>query len=329
MPAMIRRMLAAVALAIGCAASTAGDVAAVDDYTLPFFDPGVRLAYGVDRDATICRQIDWSGRTWADCATHYGYVYDNHTGMDYPMPIASPIAAARAGTVVDLFEGYATQQFGTYGNFVLISHADGRRTLYYHLAQNGVRVTVGQTVVAGQWIADSGCSGQCYGAHLHFEMQKPADGGRFTAIDPIAEQRFTTNPGRVPFLAAYVGENDPGIVVIPLGRTMTHWVEFRNAGGRTWRTTTPIGRLLLATWDPALHTSRYRAADWPSGTVPTALDQAAVAPGGVGRFTFGLRGASVGSGQESYNLLANSLRWFDHDALGAFYVPIIVTKVLQ
>jgi hypothetical protein len=325
---MIRRLLAAAALAIGCSAAVSGTTLAVDDYTLPFYDAGVRLSYGVDRDARSCQQLDWSGRRWSDCATHYGYVYDNHTGMDYPMAVVSPVAAARDGTVVDLFEGYGTQQFGTYGNFVLLAHADGRRTLYYHLALNGVRVSVGQAVRAGKWIADSGCSGQCYGAHLHFEMQAQS-GGRWGAVDPIAEQRFTTNPGRVPFLATYVGENDPGTVVIPLGRTVTHWVEFRNAGGRTWLRDGSTGRLLLATWGPPLHASPYRAADWLSATVPTAVDQAAVAPGAVGRFTFGLRGMSVGSGSEAYNLLSNSLRWFDHAALGAFYVPVIVTKILQ
>lgn len=325
---MMRRLLAAAALAIGCSAAAAGTALGADDYTLPFYDPGIHLSYGVDRDARLCQQLAWSGRAWSDCATHYGYVYDNHTGMDYPMAVSSPVAAARDGTVVDLFEGYGTQQFGTYGNFVLLAHPDGRRTLYYHLAQNGVRVSVGQAVRAGQWIADSGCSGQCYGAHLHFEMQA-LGGGRWAAIDPIAEQRFTTNPGRVPFLAAYVGENDPGTVVIALGRTVTHWVEFRNVGGRTWLRGGSTGRILLATWDPALHASPYRAADWLSATVPTALDQAAIAPGAVGRFTFGLRGITVGSGRESYNLLANSLRWFDHDALGAFYIPVIVTKILK
>ena len=93
---------------------------------------------------------------WADCNLHYGRVYDGHTGMDYPMSLLSPIASSRDGTVIDLFEGFGTQQFGINGNYVLVSHADGRRTLYYHLAQNGARVAVGQSVLAGQWIADSG-----------------------------------------------------------------------------------------------------------------------------------------------------------------------------
>jgi len=289
----------------------------------------VHLSYGVDRDSRECVQRDWTDYLWNDCNLHYGRVYDNHTGMDYPMDLLSPIAASRDGTVIDLYEGYGTEQFGTYGNFVLLSHADGRRTLYYHLAHDGVRVSVGQAVKEGQWIADSGCSGQCYGAHLHFEMQKRRADGTWGSVDPIYEQRFTTNPGRVPFLAAYVRENDPGTVVIELGHTVTHWVEFRNVGGRTWRTDIPVGRLLLATWEPPLHTSPFRAADWPSGTIATWMDQASRPPNTVARFTFGLHGTQVGSFDEAFNLLSNSIRWFDHDALGGFHLPIIVTKILE
>jgi hypothetical protein len=324
---MIRRLTGALVLALASSVVAATSTLATDDYTLPFYDPSVHLSYGVDRDSRECVQRDWTDHLWNDCNLHYGRVYDNHTGMDYPMDLLSPVAASRDGTVVDLYEGYGTEQFGTYGNFVLLSHADGRRTLYYHLAHDGVRVSVGQAVKAGQWIADSGCSGQCYGAHLHFEMQKRRADGAWGSVDPIYEQRFTTNPGRVPFLASYVRENDPGTVVIQLGQTVTHWVEFRNEGGRTWRTDIPVGRLLLATWDPPLHTSRFRAADWPSGTIATWMDQTSTPPNTVARFTFGLHGTQVGSFDEAFNLLSNSIRWFDHDALGGFHLPIIVTKI--
>ena len=55
------------------------------------------------------------------------------------------------------------------------------------------------------------------------------------------------------------------------------------------------------------------------------MDQSGVAPGAVGRFTFGLHAESPpGTYDEAFNVLANSLRWFDWARLGSFHVPIIV-----
>ncbi|HLY35916.1 MAG TPA: M23 family metallopeptidase [Candidatus Limnocylindria bacterium] len=327
---MIARFFIGLGFALAASVANAGSTFATDDYTLPFYDPAVSLSYGVDRDPRACYQLDWTGTLWHDCNLHYGRVYDGHTGADYPMSLGSPVAAARDGAVVDLFEGYGTQQFGTYGNYVLVSHADGRRTLYYHLAQNGALVSVGQAVHAGQGIASSGCSGQCYGAHLHFEMRKSTSGS-WVPVDPIFEQRYTTNPGRVPFLAAYIRESNAGTEVIERYSTVTHWVEFKNTGGRTWRNNTGVGRILLGTWNPAQHSSPFKAADWGSTWFATNVDQSAVGPDGIGRFTFGLHAdVTPGSYDEDFNLLANSLRWFDYARLGSFHVPIyVITNTSQ
>ena len=327
---MIGRVLAGIGLAIAASIAGPGMALATDDYTLPFYDPSVSLSYGVDRDARACYQLDWANTLWHDCNLHYGRVYDGHTGMDYPMDLLSPVAAAKDGTVVDLFEGFGTEQFGVNGNYVLVGHSDGRRTLYYHLAQNGARVSVGQAVSAGQWIADSGCSGQCYGAHLHFEMRRLSSGS-WLLVDPIFEQRFTTNPGRVPFLASYVGESNSDTEVIKRYATITHWVDFRNSGGRTWRNNIGTGRVLLGTWNPPTRSSDFQAADWQSTWAATNVDQTSVAPNQVGRFTFGLRATDpVGSYREDFNLVASGLRWFDWTRLGSFYVPIhVITNELQ
>lgn len=316
----IRGLLAAAALFLG-----AGSAHAADDYTLPFYDPAVGISYGVDRDPRQCVQLDWTGRTWYDCNTHYGYVYDNHTGIDYPMGLFSDVASAKAGRVIDAFDGFDTQRFGPDGNFVLLQHADGRRTIYYHLAQNGVTVSVGTPVSAGQLIARSGCSGLCYGAHLHYELLRFTD--RWQSTDPNAERRWTTWPGRVPYLAAYVRENNGGAEVVRRGQTITHWVEFRNTGGRVWWNSPGQGRLTLATWNPAGRASGFQALDWSASWIPTFMDNTRVGIDQVGRFTFGLSGnPSPGSYNEYFNLLASGLRWFDHGRLGGFYVPVIVTR---
>jgi murein DD-endopeptidase MepM/ murein hydrolase activator NlpD len=306
-----------------------GPASAADDFTLPFYDPSIVLSYGMDRDPRPGYQLDWTGQLWHDSVPHWGRVYDQHTGTDYPMVSMTAVAAARGGTVVDLQEGFGTTQFGDFGNFVRIRHADGRDTIYYHLAQNGALVGVTQTVVAGQPIGLSGCSGTCYGAHLHFELLRPTGYG-WQSVDPMADRLWTTWPGRVPFLASYHSESNPGTVVVKRLNTVTHWVQFRNTGGRTWLRDTPIGRLVVGTWNPPWRSSAFRAWDWPVYWVPTYLDQAAVTPDGIGRFTFGLKAPwTTGSYAESFNLLADQVLWFDHARLGGYYIPIYVTSGQQ
>ena len=321
-------MPAAIVLLVGIA----GPAAATDDYTLPFYDPGVGLSYGVDRDPRIAIQLDYTGKTWYDDIPHYGRVYDNHTGLDYPMSLYSSIANAKDGVVVDIEGGYGTQQFGQFGNFVQVRHSDGRHTLYYHLASaadGGIGVTVGQSVIAGRPVGLSGCSGLCYGPHLHFEVLVE-QGKDLVVSDAMFRRLWTTWPGRVPFLATYVRESNAGTEVIRRGRTITHWVEFRNDGGRTWKPNVSPGRIALATWNPPVHDSRFAAADWPYPSMATKVDQSNVGPGGTGRFTFGLRGGpKEGSYREDFNLLSQSTRWFDWNHLGGYYIPIIVTTLYE
>jgi murein DD-endopeptidase MepM/ murein hydrolase activator NlpD len=331
MTSTTRRLAASLLLQVALVGFGAGAALATDDYTLPFYDPGVTMSYGVDRDRSLNRQLDWTGHVWNDGLTHYGRVYDQHTGVDYPMALRSEVAAAKDGSVVDEEGGFGTTQFGAFGNFIRIAHADGRQTLYYHLASaadGGIGVAIGNSVVAGQRIGRSGCSRNCSGAHLHFELLTwSSTANKFMLSDPLAERRWTTWPGRIAFDAAYVRESNAGTETIQSGQTITHWVEFRNTGGRTWRNA-GVGRIGLATWSPAAHASAFKAADWPLSWMATFLDASSVMPDGVGRFTFGLRGTPApGSYSEAFNLIAQSVRWFDYGRLGGYYVPIVVTDV--
>ena len=320
-----RGWLAPAALAVGIGLLHPTTTAAVDDFTLPFADPGIGLSYGMDRDRRVGYQLDWTGQLWVDTVPHWGRVYDQHSGLDYPMAMGSTVLAARSGTVVDLEEGYPSSG-GNWGNFVRVRHADGRESLYYHLANSGALVGVGQAVLAGQAIGRSGCSGLCTGPHLHFELLRLASGA-WQSVDPMADRLWTTWPARVPYLATYVAESNAGTVTIKRSSTVTQWVEFRNSGGRTWLRDGSAGRLLLGTWSPAGRTSVFRAADWPTTWIASYLDPATVAPDGVGRFTFGLRApATSGSYTEAFNLRADPILWFDHARLGGYYVPIFVTS---
>ncbi|MFJ3631185.1 peptidoglycan DD-metalloendopeptidase family protein [Streptomyces sp. NPDC090112] len=102
-----------------------------------------------------------------------------HTGVDFIAPMGTTVKAVGAGTVVSA--GWS----GSYGNEVVIRHADGKYSQYAHLSQ--LSVSSGQSVTAGQSIGLSGSTGNSTGPHLHFEIRTGPSYG--SDIDPIAYLR--------------------------------------------------------------------------------------------------------------------------------------------
>lgn len=90
------------------------------------------------------------------------YGYKGHTGIDISAPSGASIKAATSGKVV--FAGWK----GSYGNCVLIDHGNGVFTRYAHNSRN--LVTVGDSVNAGEKIAEVGRTGNATGNHCHFEV---------------------------------------------------------------------------------------------------------------------------------------------------------------
>jgi peptidoglycan DL-endopeptidase CwlO len=88
-----------------------------------------------------------------------------HEGIDIAAPAGTPIRAADAGTVV-LVQSDA--ESGGYGNFTCLDHGGGLQTCYAH--QSSFVVTSG-SVSQGDIIGYVGCTGHCYGDHLHFEVR--------------------------------------------------------------------------------------------------------------------------------------------------------------
>jgi murein DD-endopeptidase MepM/ murein hydrolase activator NlpD len=86
-----------------------------------------------------------------------------HEGIDIGVPYGTPIHAAAAGTVI-----YAGWMSG-YGNLTVIDHGHGLATAYGH--QSALAVGNGATVSQGQVIGYVGCTGHCFGPHLHFEVR--------------------------------------------------------------------------------------------------------------------------------------------------------------
>ena len=99
-----------------------------------------------------------------------GYISDHfggerkHKGLDIAAPTGTEIYAAEGGTVYR-----AGWNSGGYGNYVIIDHPDGYRTLYGHASS--VVAYEGQVVEKGQLIAYVGSTGDSTGPHCHFEVR--------------------------------------------------------------------------------------------------------------------------------------------------------------
>ena len=85
-----------------------------------------------------------------------------HKGADICAAYGSPIYAADSGVVVTAGWHYS------YGNYVIIDHGNGYRTLYAHASR--LAVSYGQAVSQGQVIAYVGSTGNSTGNHCHFEV---------------------------------------------------------------------------------------------------------------------------------------------------------------
>jgi murein DD-endopeptidase MepM/ murein hydrolase activator NlpD len=86
-----------------------------------------------------------------------------HAGVDIAVGSGTPIRAADAGTVVLM--GWV----GGYGNYTCIQHNGSLSTCYAH--QSSFATSNGANVGQGQVIGYVGCTGHCFGDHLHFETR--------------------------------------------------------------------------------------------------------------------------------------------------------------
>ncbi|MFJ3668000.1 M23 family metallopeptidase [Streptomyces sp. NPDC090106] len=100
---------------------------------------------------------------------------NRHTGQDFAVPIGTPVRTVGAGRVVKVSCG------GAFGIAIVIEHDGGYYTQYAHLAS--VAVDQGERVEAGQWIGQSGTTGNSTGPHLHFEVRVTPELG--SGVDPL------------------------------------------------------------------------------------------------------------------------------------------------
>ena len=103
---------------------------------------------------------------------NHGVIYIAGAGI-----MVTPVVAAADGTVVatnsscthNWGKSYSCGCGGGYGNYVMISHAGGKMTVYGHLTS--LTVSSGQSVSRGQVIGYVGSTGNSTGPHLHYECR--------------------------------------------------------------------------------------------------------------------------------------------------------------
>jgi murein DD-endopeptidase MepM/ murein hydrolase activator NlpD len=86
-------------------------------------------------------------------------------GLNIKLAPGTPIRAAENGVV-----SYVGNEMRSFGNLILVSHADGFVTTYGHVAE--IYVRKGEPVLKGDVIAVSGATGDVNVPQLHFEIRK-------------------------------------------------------------------------------------------------------------------------------------------------------------
>lgn len=115
-----------------------------------------------------------------------------HEGQDVFAKRGTPLVAVRTGVVVD--EASVDNAYsGGRGNFVAIySELDDRTYVYFHMRGRSP-LREGNAVRAGDPVGAVGCTGSCWGNHLHFEIRE-GSGSEGKPIDPLPLLRDWERP---------------------------------------------------------------------------------------------------------------------------------------
>ena len=113
-----------------------------------------------------------------------------HEGQDLMAPAGTPEFAVRDAIVLEAASG----DNGGRGNYVSIYSPAVKRTYnYFHMLETPL-VHAGEHVRAGQKLGLLGCTGSCWGDHLHFEVREGRDPyGRVLDPTPFLERLQRTS----------------------------------------------------------------------------------------------------------------------------------------
>jgi murein DD-endopeptidase MepM/ murein hydrolase activator NlpD len=117
-----------------------------------------------------------------------------HQGQDMFAKAGTPLVAVVDGVVIES-ETETSPLSGGRGNYVAIySETDDRTYVYFHM-QHPSPLQAGDAVRAGERVGAVGCTGSCWGTHLHFEVRL-GRGSEAKPIDPLPLlRRWPQAPG--------------------------------------------------------------------------------------------------------------------------------------
>ena len=151
-----------------------------------------------------------------------GWTYNDgsaHNAIDLRAAVGTPVYAAEDGTVdqVQAWDGHTKTGMQSYGNMLRIRHADYNgqtlQTRYGHLSRFAVEA--GQPVREGDLLGYSGESGNCFGAHLHFEVI--LDGRRVNPLNWLDGSFSCASDAVRAHLGSYHSVEIPAADVPPAG----------------------------------------------------------------------------------------------------------------
>jgi murein DD-endopeptidase MepM/ murein hydrolase activator NlpD len=138
----------------------------------PTFQAAGRLAEDASERAAAARPaavFPLLGRPdWGEADARFGAYRGGHMheGQDVFAKAGTPLVAVRDGRVVE------TGDDGGRGNYIAIWSRDTRSTFVYLHMLRPARLHRGERVWRGQRVGAVGCTGSCWGDHLHFEIRR-------------------------------------------------------------------------------------------------------------------------------------------------------------
>lgn len=118
----------------------------------------------------------------------------NHNGIDYGVPVGTPVYINQPMTVVSRGDG-SQRPYTGYGNYITLRDANGNLHMYAHL-ENVPNLQPGQQLGPDSLIGNTGNTGRSEGPHLHYEVKNPS--GEFVdpqSIDPATGKPYTASSG--------------------------------------------------------------------------------------------------------------------------------------